>query len=228
MRRNLWVIILCVIAVGAWYHFHSGGDDSGDQGKSGGGHKGGDKNAPIPVGVATAKTGDISVYLTGLGNITPPATVTVHTLINGQLMKILFTEGQMVKKDDMLALIDDRPYTAAFEQAEGMLLRDQALLTEAKIDLARYQELWKKDSIAKQQLDTQASLVKQYEGTVRNDQGQIDAAKTNLIYTKITSPVTGRVGLRQVDEGNIVHTTDANGLVIVTQLQPITAIFTIP
>jgi len=222
MRKYLWIIIFCVVASGAWYYFYPSSDDSGGK------HKGSGKNSIVPVGTATAKTGDISVYLEGLGNITPRSTVTVHTLINGQLMKILFTEGQMVKKDQMLAKIDDRPYVALLEQAQGLLTRDQALLAEAKIDLARYKALWKQDSIAKQQLDTQTSLVKQYEGAVANDRGQIDTAKTNLIYTKITSPATGRVGLRQVDEGNIVHTTDTNGLVIVTELQPITAIFTIP
>jgi len=235
MRKILWVIVICAIAAGAWYYWHSPNEDSGaDKGKSagdsgGGKHGGGGgKNAPVPVSVATAKAGNISVYLDGLGNITPRSTVTVHTLINGELMRVLFDEGQMVKKGDLLADIDDRPYAALLEQAEGLLTRDQALLIEAKLDLERYKDLWAKDSIAKQQLDMQASLVKQYEGAVRNDQGQVDTAKVNLVYTKITSPVTGRVGLRQVDAGNIVHTTDSNGIVIVTELQPITAIFTIP
>jgi len=205
-----------------WFFF----GHHGDQDKTGGAKSG--KNAVVPVGVAAAKTGDISVYLEGLGNITPRSNVTVHTLVTGELMNVLFSEGQMVKKNDLLAQIDDRPFAAALKQAEGLLLRDQALLAEAKIDLERYKLLWKQDSIAKQQLDTQASLVKQYEGAVLNDQGQVDAAKTNFAYTKITSPVNGRVGLRQVDAGNIVHSTDSNGIVIVAELQPITALFTIP
>lgn len=225
MRKILLVILICLLAGGAWYYFHSKHSD--DDGKTAGG-KGGAKSAPIMVGTATATTGNIDVFLNGLGNITPRSTVTVHTLITGQLMTINFEEGQLVKKDDMLAHIDDRPYQATLEEAQGLLKRDQALLAEAKIDLERYNVLWKQDSIAKQQLDLQASLVKQYEGAVINDQGQIDAAKTNIIYTKITSPVSGRVGLRQVDAGNIVHTTDTNGIVIVTELQPITSIFTIP
>jgi multidrug efflux system membrane fusion protein len=233
MRKFLWLIVACALASGAWVYFHSRNDDSGDgqaksSGGSGAGKHGGGKGAAVPVSVATAKAKDISVYLEGLGNIVPRSTVTVHTLINGQLMQVLFEEGQLVQKDDLLAKIDDRPYLATLKQAEGFLARDQALLAEAKIDLERYKELWKQDSIAKQQLDTQTSLTQQYEGAVTNDEGQVDAAKTNLIYTKITSPVTGRVGLRQVDAGNIVHTTDTNGIVVVTELQPITAIFTIP
>ncbi len=233
MRKLLWVILLCAAVLGTWYYFHTksdteGGDQTKSSGGSGGGKHGDAKNATVPVGVATAKTGNISVYLQGLGNITPRSTITVHTLITGELMKILFDEGQMVKKNDTLALIDDRPYQALLEQGEGLLTRDKALLAEAKIDLARYKTLWAQDSIAKQQLDTQASLVQQYEGAVKNDQGQIDTAKIDIVYTKITSPVSGRVGLRQVDPGNIVHTTDTNGIVIVTELQPITALFTIP
>jgi len=223
------LLIICFLLVGAgWFFFGSSNNDQDKSSGKGEHHGAGGKNAAVPVALATAKTGDISVYLEELGSITPRSQVTVHTLINGQLMNVLFTEGQMVKKDNMLAQIDDRPYVAALEQAQGSLARDQALLAEAKIDLARYQLLWKQDSIAKQQLDTQASLVKQDEGAVLNDQGQVDNAKVNLVYTKITAPVNGRVGLRQVDAGNIVHTTDTNGIVVVTELQPITSIFTIP
>jgi len=241
-KKYLLIIVLCIFVGIAWHYLHSSrNDSSGEQTKSSGAsgndssngsHNAGTgssgKGAAVPVAVATAKLGSVSVYLDGLGNITPRSTVTIHSLIDGELMEVMFKEGQMVKKDDLLARIDDRPYQAALKQAEGLLARDQALLEEAKIDLKRYQLLWQQNSIAKQQLDAQASLVKQYEGAVINDQGQIDTAKVNIIYTKITSPVTGRVGLRQVDPGNIVHTTDANGIVVVTELQPITAIFTIP
>jgi len=215
------LLIISIVAGAGWYFF----GQSGESEKSGK-HNG--NNAAVPVGIAAAKTIDIPVYLQGLGNIVPRSNVIVHTRVDGQLMTVNFNEGQMVKKDQLLAQLDDRPFVAALEQAQGALARDQALLAEAKIDLDRYQTLWSQDSIAKQQLDTQASLVKQYEGAVLNDQGQLDSAKTNLIYTKITSPVNGRVGLRQVDAGNIVHAADANGIVIVAELQPITAIFTIP
>ena len=219
-RRKL-VIIIAVMAFAVWFFFLCHSDD-----KNQAGH--GAKGVAVPVSVAVAKIADIPVYLSGLGNITPRSNVTVHTRIDGQLMKVLFNEGQMIKKDDLLAQIDDRPYVAALEQAKGTLVKDEALLTEAKINLERYRTLWKQDSIAKQQLDTQSSLVKQYEGAVENDRGLLDNAKVNVVYTKITSPVSGRLGLRQVDAGNIVHASDANGIVVVAELQPITAIFTIP
>ncbi len=228
-RRLLIIITAILLIAGGWFFFiHDSGDQGKSSGGSGGKHGGADKNAPVPVAVATAKTGDISVYLDGLGNITPRSNVIVHSLVNGELMNVAFDEGQMVKKGDMLAKIDDRPYVAQLEEAQGQLTRDQALLEEARLDLERYKILWSQDSIAKQQLDTQGSLVKQYEGAVTTDQGQVDNAKVNLVYTKITSPVTGRVGLRQVDAGNIVHSTDSNGIVVVAELQPITALFTIP
>jgi len=190
--------------------------------------RGGKNGGPMPVGIATVKTGDIDVYLNGLGNVTPRNTVVVHSRIDGQLMQVSFKEGQLVKAGDRLADIDARPYEALLEQAQGQMMRDEALLADAKINLERYKTLFAQDSIAKQQLDTQASLVKQYEGAVKNDKGQIDNAKVQIIYTQITAPVSGRVGLRQVDPGNIVHASDPNGIVVVTQLQPITALFTIP
>lgn len=182
----------------------------------------------IPVGAATVKIGDIDVYLNGLGNVVPRYTVTVRTRVEGELMRVRFREGQYVKAGELLAELDARPFAAQLEQAEGQMMRDQALLKQANIDLERYKTLYAQDSIAKQQLDLQVSLVKQYEGAVKNDRGLINNAKTQLIYTKISSPIDGRVGLRQVDPGNIVRASDPNGIVVVTQLQPITCIFTIP
>jgi multidrug efflux system membrane fusion protein len=183
---------------------------------------------PMPVVVANARTGDMPITLIGLGTVTPIATVTVQSQISGQIMKIAFKEGQAVKAGDPLIQIDARPYQVALEQAEGAQSRDQALLANARVDLDRYQTLFAQDSIAEQQLATQKSLVAQYEGNVRTDQGQIDAAKLNLSYCHIVSPITGRVGLQQVTVGNYVTPAEPNGLVVVTQLQPITVIFTLP
>jgi multidrug efflux system membrane fusion protein len=189
---------------------------------------GGAAAQPVAVAVATVKSGDITVRIPALGTITPLATVTVKTQISGTLQKILFKEGQLVKAGDPIALIDPRPYEAALAQAEGNLKRDQALLADARLDLKRYEDLITQDSVAQQQVDTQRSLVDQDIGTVASDEAAIKTAKINLIYCHITSPVTGRVGLRLVDQGNYVTPGDANGLVVITQLQPITAIFPIP
>jgi len=188
----------------------------------------GGQGGPIPVSIATAATGDIELRIPALGTVTPLATVTVKTQISGILQKIAFTEGQLVHQGEMLAQIDPRPYEAAVQQMEGNLRRDQALLADAKLDLKRYEGLVKEDSIAVQQLDTQRALVDQYEGTIESDQGQLQTAKVNLIYTRIVSPVNGRVGLRQVDQGNYVTPGDANGIVVVNQVQPITVIFPVP
>jgi membrane fusion protein, multidrug efflux system len=182
----------------------------------------------LPVTAVAARKGDINIYVTGLGTITAYNTVTLKTRVDGELVKVAFTEGQLVKKGDLLAEIDPRPYQVALTQAEGQMARDQATLDNANVDLQRYQNLIKTSAITKQQLDTQVATVKQSEGTVKNDQGGIDSARLNLIYCEITSPLTGRIGLRSVDQGNIVHATDTTGLAVVTQLQPIAMIFQMP
>jgi multidrug efflux system membrane fusion protein len=185
-------------------------------------------NSLMPVGVAVAEKGDIPITLEGLGTVTPLATVIVKTQINGQLTQIVFKEGQLVKKGDFLAQIDPRLYQAQLEQYQGQLVRDQALLADAKLDLARYQKLAAQDSIAFQQVDTQQATVKQDEGNVLVDQAQIDTAKVNLAYCHIEAPVDGVVGIRQVDEGNYVQTNDTNGIVVITQMEPMSVIFTVP
>ncbi len=186
------------------------------------------QSGAVAVSVATATAGDIQVKIPALGTVTPLATVTVRTQITGTLQKIFFTEGQFVHQGDALAQIDPRPYEAALQQMEGNLKRDQALLANARLDLKRYENLVKEDSVAEQQLDTQRALVDQLVGTIEADGGQVKTAQVNLVYTHITAPVTGRVGLRQVDQGNYVTPGDANGIVLLNQLQPITVIFTIP
>ncbi len=184
--------------------------------------------AEIPVAAAKAVTGNVPVYLDGLGSVSPFYTVTVHTRVDGQLMTVNFQEGQFVTKDQPIAQIDPRPFQVQLEQAEGQMARDQALLSNAKLDLTRYRTLLAQDAIPKQQLDTQISAVAQYEGAIKQDQAAIDSAKLNLTYAHVTAPISGRVGLRQVDPGNIVHASDQNGLVVIAQMQPIAALFTIP
>ena len=181
----------------------------------------------IPVSVASAAKKDIPITLTALGTVTSLATATVKSQISGYLTEIHFTEGQMVKKGDLLAQVDPRPYQATLAQYEGQREKDQALLDNARRDLKRYQTLISQDSTSRQTLDTAAATVRQYEGTVRSDQGQIDAQKLNIAYCRITSPVEGRVGLRQVDVGNYVTPSDSSGIAVVTQLDPISVLFTL-
>jgi multidrug efflux system membrane fusion protein len=182
----------------------------------------------VPVVTAPVSTGDLPVTLTELGTVTPLATVTVKTQINGRLVSVGFQEGQLVKTGDFLAQIDPRPYQIALEQAEAQLVRDTALLSDARIDVERYRTLAAQDSIPRQQLDTQEYLVHQDEGIVKADQATIDSAKLNLEYCRIVAPLAGRLGLRQIDPGNYVQTSDAGGIVVITQLEPISVIFTVP
>jgi len=182
----------------------------------------------IPVLGAKAREGDIGVYFTGLGAVTPLYTTTVRTRVDGQLMQVFYREGQLVHEGELLAQIDPRPFEVQLTQAEGQLIKDQAALENARIDLKRYQALITHNAVAQQQLVTQQALVVQDEGAVKTDQGNIDSAKLNLVYCRITSPITGRVGLRLVDPGNIVHATDTNGLMVITQITPISVIFTLP
>jgi multidrug efflux system membrane fusion protein len=185
-------------------------------------------NAAMPVGIAVAEKGEIPIILQGLGTVTPLATVTVKTQLNGLLTQIAFTEGQLVKRGDFLAQIDPQIYQAQLQQYQGQFVRDQGLLDDARLDLARYKKLASQDSIAFQQVDTQEATVKQDEGNVLVDQAEIQTAKVNLAYCHIVSPVDGIVGIRQVDQGNYVQTSDANGIVVITQMQPMSVIFTVP
>jgi membrane fusion protein, multidrug efflux system len=181
----------------------------------------------VPVSVATARKGDIGVYIDAIGTVTPVYTVSVTSRVQGQIMSVNYREGQMVHKGDSLVEIDPRPYEAALTQAQGQLAHDQALLNEARIDLDRYKAALDRNAIAKQQYDDQVQIVAQDEGTVKNDEGALENAKVNLVYCHITSPIDGRVGLRLVDPGNVIQANSTTTLVVITQLQPITVIFSI-
>ena len=246
-RRPRWlvpvigVVVVVIIAALAYAFWPAGGGGEaaksqdkagkGQFGKDGGkgGGAGGRGGAPAsPVAVAPARAADLDVIQTGLGTVTSLRTVTVKTRADGMLDNVQFAEGQIVKAGETLAKIDPVPYQVALSQAEGQLARDAAQLNNARLDLDRYQKLLAQDSIATQQVDQQASLVKQLEGTVKIDQATVDTAKLNLSYTNITSPISGRVGLRLVDPGNQIRGSDSNGIAVITQLDPITVIFTIP
>lgn len=213
VHKLILIIVLLLLIMGGFWSFSSK-----------------ESSAPplINVVLGEASSENVPVYLNGLGAVTPLDSVTVKTQVNGQLVKVFFREGQNVKAGELVALIDERPFLAQFMQYEGQLLHDQALLENARIDLQRYERLWREDSVSKQTLDTQVSLVKQLEGSVKSDQGLLNTARVNLEYCQIKSPVNGRIGLRLVDPGNFVQTSDTTGLFVINTVRPMTVVFTLP
>jgi len=222
-RRWLgWVALLLVASLGYWAFQRSAKREaSGDAaGKAAG--------RAVPIGTVAARKGDMPVSLAGLGSVTAFNTVTVRSRVDGQLVKVAFQEGQLVEAGELLAEIDPRPFEAQLMQAEGQLARDQAQLLDARINLERYRDLLAKQFVSKQQVDDQAAVAGQFGGAVKVDEGAIASAKLQILYSRITAPIGGRVGLRLVDAGNMVHATDTNGLVVITQVQPIAVVFTVP
>ncbi|MBP8267247.1 MAG: MdtA/MuxA family multidrug efflux RND transporter periplasmic adaptor subunit [Zoogloea sp.] len=232
-KRRLWpyVVGLIVVAAGAWYATHRATPEDEGGAKSAEGRRGGPGgrgDKPTPVTLASIAASDIRVTVPALGSVVPRNQVTVRSRVDGPLLALKFTEGQPVKAGEVLALIDPEPFKAALEQARGTLARDAALLKNAKIDLDRYRGLLAQDSIATQQVDTQAALVRQYQGTVQADEAAVKSAELQLSYTTIKAPIAGRAGLRTVDPGNIVKASDTAGLVTIAQQSPITAVFAVP
>ena len=223
-RRWPWVAGLLVAALAIFLFSRSGQKQKNEAAAA----KTSAANRVIPVMTIPARTGDLPVYLTGLGTVTAVNTVTVRSRVDGQLIRVLVREGQLVRKGELLAEIDPRAFEVQKLQAEGQRAKDEATLANARVDLQRYQVLVSQDSIPRQQLDTQAATVRQLEATLRSDQGSIESANLNLAYSRITAPIAGTVGLKLVDPGNIVHANDPNGIVVITQLQPIAVVFTIP
>lgn len=232
----LWVLVIAGIVLGVWYFrgartpseaANSSAPAAPGRGRGGPGGAG-MGNFSVPVVVAAAQHGDLPVYFNGLGTVTAFNTVTVHSRVDGQLVNVAFREGQYVHEGDLLVQIDPRPFEVQLEQAQGQLAKDQAQRKDAQVNLERYQLLFNEGVIAQQQLDTQAALVGQFDGAIKSDQSQVDNAKLQLTYSRITAPISGRVGLRLVDPGNIVHATDQNGIVVITQLQPIAVLFSLP
>jgi multidrug efflux system membrane fusion protein len=224
------LLVVFVIAAGVFFYFQQSSNATEsvkpDEGKSKRGRD--ERDKPIAVSIETTTKADFPVYLNGLGTVTALRTVTVRPRVDGELVRIAFDEGQLVKEGDLLAEIDPRPFQVQLQQAQGQLLRDQALLNNAQLDHQRYQTLLKQDSISAQQTVTQESQVKQYQGSVEMDKAQVNNAKLQLSYARLSAPISGRVGLRQIDQGNIVHANDTNGLVVITQTQPINVVFTLP
>ena len=231
----LVAVAVVLVAIAAWLIWGSSSSTTSGQTTAGapgagkgGGRLGADPARVQPVGAAVAHTGDINVVLSSLGTATALRTVTVKPRVDGQLQSVAFTEGQLVKAGDLLAQIDPVPFQVQLAQAEGQLARDAAMLNNARLDLERYRTLLAQDSIATQQVDQQAAQVRQLEGTVKIDQALVDNARLQLSYTRITAPIVGRLGLRLVDSGNMVHGSDPNGIAVITQVDPITVLFTIP
>lgn len=231
----VWILVLMALLVaGIWYYrgSHASTEAQGPGAPGGAtkgqGRGGGAGGFTVPVVVANARRGDLPVYFNGLGTVTAFNTVTVHSRVDGQITKINFTEGQYVHQGESLLEIDSRPYQVQLEQAEGALAKDQAQLRDVQVNYERYQLLYKEGVIPKQQLDTQGAQVAQFEGSIKADQGAIDSAKLQLVYSRVIAPISGRIGLRLVDVGNIVHASDSNGLLVITQLQPIAVIFALP
>jgi multidrug efflux system membrane fusion protein len=228
-RRWLWLLVIAALAVGGYLWLRpkraAPGSSGGSAQVAGGNPRGA---MAIPVVAAKARKGDIGVYLTGLGAVTPIHTVAVNSRVDGQLVNIFYREGDYVRQGNPLVEIDPRPFEVQLAQAEGQLIKDQAALDNARIDLSRYQTLLTHNAIPEQQLATQKATVEQDEGIVKTDQAAISSAKLNLTYCHITAPITGRIGLRLVDPGNMVHASDVNPLLVIAQIQPISVIFTIP
>jgi multidrug efflux system membrane fusion protein len=217
------LVVLVAIAISAWlWQGHTVETQTKAKGRL-------DPNArPMPVAAEPVRQGTIDVYIGALGTVTAGNTVVVRSRVDGQLVRVTFDEGQMVKAGQQLAQIDPRPFEVQLEQANGQVAKDEAQLNNARVDLDRYRTLLAQDSIAKQQVDTQAALVRQLEGTIKADQAAVDNAKLQLSYARIVAPISGRVGLRQVDVGNMIHASDTNGLVTITQVQPIAVVFPVP
>ena len=228
-RGWLWLLFFIVAAGAGYYYFdRHKANIAAEAARKADEKKARGKGAATPVVAAPVRKGDLNVHIYALGTVTPLRTVTVRSRVDGQLMAVHFREGDLVKQGQLLAEVDPRPFNVQLKQAEGQLARDQALLANARLDLERYRTLLTQDSIAKQQVDSQEALVQQYEGVVKADQSQVENARLQLTYARVTAPISGRVGLRLVDPGNIVRAGDANGLVVIAQLAPIGVVFTVP
>ncbi len=230
----LWLLVLGGIVLAVWYFrgTRNASEAANPSAAAAGARSGkggaGMGNFVVPVVAATAQHGDLPVYFNGLGTVNAFNTVTIRSRVDGQLINVAFKEGQYVHEGDLLAQIDPRPFEVQLQSAQGMLAKDQALRKDAEVNLQRYQLLFKEGVIPQQQLDTQGALVGQYDGSIRADESAMANAKLQLTYSRITAPISGRVGLRLVDPGNIVHASDTNGLVVITQLQPIAVLFSLP